>query len=130
MLKTYDLALTVTVKNEPHRLYKLQQQLLVHSVTLAVLLVININQGGSLSVAAQLSKPGNCKLTLYSSPRATIVCGPGRRRQRGLEIRNITMIEILIRAPGCSVGRTSDSGSKSPGIKTRAEHLVVGSDST
>ena len=33
-------------------------------------------------------------------------------------------------APGSSVGRASDSGSRSPGVETRAGHLVVGSNST
>ena len=33
-------------------------------------------------------------------------------------------------APGSSVGRASDSGSRSPGFETCAGHLVVGSDST
>ena len=32
-------------------------------------------------------------------------------------------------APGSSVGRASDSGSRSPGFETRAGHLVVESDS-
>ena len=40
------------------------------------------------------------------------------------------MKETLKRAPGNSVGRASNSGSRSPGVETGAGHLVVGSDST
>ena len=36
----------------------------------------------------------------------------------------------IVGALGSSVGRASDSGSRSPGIETRAGHLVVGSDFT
>ena len=35
-----------------------------------------------------------------------------------------------IGAPGSSVSKASDSGSRSPAIKTRAGHLVVELDST
>ena len=43
---------------------------------------------------------------------------------------NVVDISPQQGAPGSSVGRASDSGSRSPGFETHAGHLVMGLNST